>query len=175
MVIGIRRWHIQCDDEKIKPGSMRVLDSSVHVQECHLRDASGAVDPTQQCLKPLNDTLCERQTKDPDCNDTALLLVCRQFNEDAAKLKWQNHVLILSTRYTLPPDLSEINKSGRMIPSWPLASENANAVQIYTEQTQWHELWFDPIPQFFSRPLVDVAPDRVHDEGLQTGHLVHSV
>jgi hypothetical protein len=35
---------------------------------------------------------CERQAKDPDCTDTALLLVCRQFYEDAAKLKWQNHI-----------------------------------------------------------------------------------
>lgn len=92
MVIGIRRWHIQGDDERIKPGSMRVLDSSVHVRECHLCDASGTVDPTQQCLKPLNDMACERKTKDPDCTDTALLLVCQQFYKAAAKLKWQNHI-----------------------------------------------------------------------------------
>jgi hypothetical protein len=109
MVIGIRRWHIQGDDEKIVPGNMRVLDSSVHVQECHLCDASGAVDPTQQCLKPLNGMACERQAKDPDCTDTALLLVCRQFYEDAAKLKWQNHV------FQIAPFQSYKDKIGRFL------------------------------------------------------------
>jgi hypothetical protein len=92
MVIGIRRWHVQGDEDKILVEGVRVLGNSVHIRECHLRDASGAVDSTQQCLKPFNENACERQTKDPDFTGIALLLVCQQFYKDAAKLQWQNHV-----------------------------------------------------------------------------------
>jgi hypothetical protein len=66
----------------------------VHLQECHVRDASGAVDPLQQCLNPYDEVTCdpERQTREPRSTNITLLLVCRQFYEEAAKLKWQNHV-----------------------------------------------------------------------------------
>jgi hypothetical protein len=84
MVIGSRRWHIQSNEK----------ESGVHLQECHVRDASGAVDPLQQCLNPYDEVTCdpERQTREPRSTNITLLLVCRQFYEEAAKLKWQNHV-----------------------------------------------------------------------------------
>lgn len=63
------------------------------IYECHLRDASGAVDHTQQCINPYVGT-CNRDRKTPGTGSTnaALLLVCRQFYGEAAKLKWQNHI-----------------------------------------------------------------------------------
>ena len=77
MVIGSHRWHI-CDTK---------------IYECHLRDASGAVDHTQQWIHPYVGT-CNRdkKTRGTGSTDTALLLVCRQFYGEAAKLKWQNHI-----------------------------------------------------------------------------------
>jgi len=84
MVIGFRRWHVQSNEK----------ESGVHFQECHVRDASGAVDPLQQCLKPHDEGTCnpETQTSEPRSTNITLLLVCRQFYGEAAKLKWQNHV-----------------------------------------------------------------------------------
>jgi len=151
MVIGIRRWHVQGDEDIPTINGVRVLGSSVHVRECHLRDASGEVDPTQQCLKPFNENACERQTKDPDFAGMALLLVCRQFYKDAAKLKWQNHVFQIAPFHS--------NKIGRFLNQ--LSEWQRNAIR--TLHVHYRALTRSAV--FESR----VALHRIHEmAGLQT-------
>jgi hypothetical protein len=75
----------------------------VCLQECHARGCKSTEDAEEQCL----DIRCGEKTEDPDSkrpslSNTPLLLVCRQFYEDAVdavELGWQNHVFQIN----LPP------------------------------------------------------------------------
>lgn len=91
MVIGSRRWHVLVSEN----------GSTVQVEECHLRDASGAVDPTQQCFTPNTRYRCDygRRTRNLKSTNVTLPLVCQQFYREAAKLEWQNYVFQINCQY----------------------------------------------------------------------------
>jgi hypothetical protein len=67
MVIEFQRWHIQSNEK----------ETGVHFHECHVHNASGAVDPLQQCLESHDKGTCdpERQIREPRSTNTTLLLV----------------------------------------------------------------------------------------------------
>jgi hypothetical protein len=107
MFIETRRWHIGLvrrvmDVEEPKYG----YGGDVHIQECYACGLQRTANLSDQCLGKQ----CREKAKDhndkrlPPMN-TALLLVCRQFYEDAAELKWQNHIFQVNlgphTRYAL--------------------------------------------------------------------------
>lgn len=106
MVIGLRRWHIQSNEK----------ETGVRFQECHVRNASGAVDPLQQCLESHDEAICdsERQARELRSTNTTLLLVCRQFYREAAKLKWQNHVF----QVTCLPRADNLRRFVKKLSDW---------------------------------------------------------
>jgi hypothetical protein len=89
VIVEPRRWHV------VTGGSR----SEVCLQEC----CKTGVDVTEQCLE----RQCGKKAEDPDkkhpsLRSAALLLVCRQFYEDALgtmESEWQNHVFQIN----LPP------------------------------------------------------------------------
>lgn len=93
VIVEPRRWHV----------FMSATRGEVCLQECHARGCKATEDVAEQCL----DSKCGEKGEDPDSKrpsltNTPLLLVCRQFYEDAVdavELEWQNHVF----QVNLPP------------------------------------------------------------------------
>ena len=134
MVVEARIWHI------VKRGD----GGAVCLQECYAYGPKRTVDIADQCLGEQ----CGEKANHPDhkgllFKNTALLLVCRQFYEDAVdvvELKWQDHVFLinLQPRDTLMAFVEKLTQRRRKaiktlhvrFPEWnsgdcyPVAQEN---------------------------------------------------
>lgn len=93
VVVEPRRWHVFMSESR----------GEVRLQECHARGFKATEDVAEQC----HDKGCSEKTENPDnkrpsLTNTPLLLVCRQFYEDAVdavESEWQNHIFQIN----LPP------------------------------------------------------------------------
>ena len=84
MVVGCRRWHVVS-----KPGPGR--DRNTFLKPCYARKMKGAESYKEQCYRFCHASKRARTRPRKD-STLDLLLTCRQFYTEAAKLWFQNHV-----------------------------------------------------------------------------------
>jgi hypothetical protein len=85
-----------------EPRRWRIVKSESRGEVC-LRECKTTTDATRQCIgKQCGEKTVDPVKKRPSLTNTALLLVCRQFYNDAVdavELEWQNHIF----QVNLPP------------------------------------------------------------------------